>query len=322
MRRPRWAEVRERLDRGPRSRAVLEVSEAMVREWQADRVGALAAEVAFYSVLGLFPGLLAMAAALAWLESLVGGELAADVRTTVVDFVQQVLTEDASETIAAVRSLFTEQRPGLLTFGLVAAVFAASRGFAGAIRALDIAYDIEEDRSWLNVRVTALLLALGSILVVALTLAVVVVGPLLGSGQEVAESIGAGSAFSTFWDWLRWPAASAVLVGWAATVYHLAPNHRTPWRWDLPGAVLAALAWVLASLGFRVYLAVAAEGNQVFGTLGGAITLMFWMYLLGVGLLLGGELNAILVARHGVTQRRRSRPPDDPTPAAPRDGDQ
>ena len=94
-------------------------------------------------------------------------------------------------------------------------------------------------------------------------------------------------------------------MGWAAAVLHVAPNHRTPWRWDVPGAVLAAGLWVATSIAFRAFLDLAGEGNQVFGALGGALTLLFWLYLLGIGIVLGGELNAVLAARHGVRQELR-----------------
>lgn len=96
-----------------------------------------------------------------------------------------------------------------------------------------------------------------------------------------------------------------LITGWAATVFHLAPNHRTPWCWDVPGAVVTALWWGLASAGFRLYLSVAAGANQVLGTLGGSLIVLLWLYLMSLGLLLGGEVNAVLAHRHDVSQRPR-----------------
>jgi membrane protein len=83
-------------------------------------------------------------------------------------------------------------------------------------------------------------------------------------------------------------------VLWAATVYHLAPHHRSPWRADLPGAVLAAVLWLLVSVGLSVYLRIAVLGNAVLGTLGGGLVLLIWLYLLGLVLLVCGEVNAVL----------------------------
>jgi membrane protein len=270
----------------------------LVEQWREDRVSGLAAEIAFFGILGLFPTLLATAAALGSLEALVGADVARQARDSVVDASARVLTDEADQTVEAVRSLFDEQRPGLLTFGILVTVYAMSRGFAGVIRALDVAYDVEERRTWLSVRATAVALSVGSVVVAAATLLVLILGPLLGGGRDIADLVGLGDAFAATWDALRGPFAFGMLLAWAATVFHVAPNHTTPWRWDLPGALFATVAWLAASVGFRFYLEVAAEGNQVFGVLGGALTVLFWLYLLAIGLLVGAELNAVLQRRY------------------------
>src|SRR5690606_35265831 len=270
----------------------------LVREWQEDRVGGLAAEVAFFGLLSLFPALLATAAALGSLEAVAGGDVASRAEEEVIDFLRRVLTEEAAGTVDAVQDLFRTTDGGILTVGLVLALWAASRGFVALVRALDVVYDLDERRSYVGLRAVALGLALGTVLVVAAMLAMLVLGPLLGTGQEVAEALGLGGGFATFWDWVRWPLALAAMVGWAATVLHIAPNHRTPWRWDVPGALLAGLSWAALSASLRVYMAVATAGaNQIFGTLGGSLIVLLWLYLLAVGLLFGGELIAVLSDR-------------------------
>jgi membrane protein len=283
---------------------VAEVGRSLAREWREDRVTGLAAEVAFFGILSLFPVLLAVAAALGSLEAIAGGDVAERAQEEVVGFLRDVLTEEAGETVEAVDRLFASSSPGVLTVGVAAALWAASRGFAAVINALDIAYDLDERRGYLRVRAVALGLAVGSVVVVALMLAMLVLGPLLGTGDDVADTVGLGGAFATWWDWVRWPTAVVVLIAWAATVFHIAPNHRTPWRWDLPGAVLSATAWALVSVTLRAYLALAAGGNQVFGTLGGALIVLLWLYLLALGLILGGELNAVLAQRYDLALRR------------------
>lgn len=274
------------------------IARELRREWHDDRVGGLAAEVAFFGLLGLFPTLLVMAAALGSLGAIAGQEVADRAQEQVVGFLHRILTDEASGTIDAVRNLFTGADTGFLTVGLAAALWGASRAFKAVVEALDVAYDLEERRSWLNLRLTALGLALGSAVVGSLILAMLVVGPLLGTGQEIADAIGAGGLFAAFWNWLRWPTVVVLITAWAATVFHLAPNHSTPWRWDVPGAVLTAVLWALASVGFRVYLAVATGANEVLGTLGGSLIMLLWLYLMSLGLLLGGELNGALTRRH------------------------
>lgn len=269
----------------------------LARQWRDDRVSGLAAEVAFFSMLGIFPALLAVAAVLGSLDSVAGRELAAQAEDAILTTLDRVFTDQADGVVDTVRGMFGEDRTGILTLGALGALFAAARAFLGVVRALDVAYDLEERRSWLQLLPTAVVLALGSVVVAALMLAMLVLGPLLGGGREVASAVGLGDAFATFWDFLRAPIAFLALVLWAATMYQRGPNHDAAWRSQLPGALLAAASWLLVSLGFRLYLVVAAQGNQVFGVLGGAMILLVWLYLLGIGLLVGGELNAILAHR-------------------------
>ncbi|MCD9624398.1 YihY/virulence factor BrkB family protein [Rhabdothermincola salaria] len=269
----------------------------LAREWREDRVGGLAAEVAFFGMLSLFPALLALTSVLGVLDAVTGGDVADRAQQQVVTALSDVLSDQASGTVDAVDALFETSSPGVLTISVVLALWAASRGFAALVRALDIAYDLPEHRSWVRLRLVAVGLALGSVVIGAALLAMLVIGPLLGTGQAVADWLGLGDGFATFWDWVRWPTMVVLVVAWAATVFHIAPNHSTPWRWDVPGALVAAASWILVSVGFRVYLGLAGEANQVFGLLGGGLIALMWFYLLSVGVLLGGEVNAILAVR-------------------------
>ena len=118
---------------------------------------------------------------------------------------------------------------------------------------------------------------------------------MFGGGTELADRLGAGPMFSTAWDWLRWPVVVLAVVAWAATVYRIAPLHKLRWRREVPGALLATAWWLVVSGGFGVYLQLASNGvNAVFGLLGGALSLLLWLYLLAMGLLAGAELNSLL----------------------------
>lgn len=281
----------------------------LATEWRDDRVTGLAAEIAFFAILGLFPALLALAGALGWLDVIAGKDLATRVEDAVIEALQRVLTDEASELIRSVERLFAESNPGLFTVGLLTAVWTASRGFNAVIDALDNVYDLEEGRPYLRRRGLALTLAAGTVVVFAIVLGMLVVGPLFGTGADVAERFGLGGAFATFWDWARWPTVALAMVLWAATVFHLAPNHKTPWRWDLPGALVTAIFWAMVSVGLRVYLAVAPSADEVLGTAGGVLIALLWLYLLALGLLLGGEVNAMLAKHRGVAQVPRRTAP-------------
>jgi membrane protein len=264
-----------------------------------NRLTGLAAEVTYFAVLSLFPGLLIVASALGYLETIVGHDLAERSQGAVIEFLQKVLTERGSLVIQAVRDLFTRDSSGILTAAALIAFYTLSSGFAAVIRALDLIHGVAERRSWLHIRLTAFVLAIGSIVMLAVILVAWVVGPLLGSGLRIAERIDLGDAFPFFWDWMRPPLALALIAFWLTTLYHLAPyrGRGRSWLGELPGGLLASVLLLAVSYGFSFYLGLAAAGNQVLGVLGGGLILMVWFYLMSLVLLLGGELNAILAAR-------------------------
>ncbi len=274
-----------------------------MREWRDDRVPDLAGGVAFYAILSLFPALLALASVLGVLDSLVGADLAIRVETEVSDFLRTVLTSEADSTIAAVDELFTDARPGLLTLSLLVAVWTLSRGFAALVRALDVVYDLDEHRPWVRVRSTAFVLAIGSMFAAAILLTLVVIGPLFGTGEDIAAEIGLGDQFVFLWNVLRLPVAFAVLVLWAATIFHIAPDHHTPWRADLPGALVTGVLWIAFSGGLRLYVQFAQAGNAVFGALGGVLIVLLWFWLLALAVLIGGEVNELLIERSESVER-------------------
>lgn len=290
----------------PRLRPIIEVGEAMAHEWTDDGVRGLAAELAFFGVLSVFPAVLAVAAALGSLDAVAGEGTADRVRAATVQFLASLLTERGSGAVDAVSDLFRSGNTGVLTLSVLAALWAASRGFAAVIRSMAIVYDLEDERPWWRIRLLAIALSIGTVLVVAAILSMLVVGPVLGRGQEVAKAIGLGPAFATAWNWLRLPTALALLIAWAATVFHVSTSHPTSWRSDLPGALLVAVLWVIESAAFRLYLDLAGDGNQVFGVLGGALVVLVWLYLLSAALLLGGELNGILATRASPEHHRLS----------------
>ena len=294
----------------------LDIGRDLIREWRQDRGTGLAAEVAFFGLISLFPALIAMTAALGSLEAIFGNDVASRVETSILDFLGSVLTDQADSTIDAVRELFDSRSAGLVTLGLLFALWSASRGFVAVVNALDVAYDIEDRRGYFRLRALGLALAAGSVVVGSVILSMLIIGPLFGTGMDLADRLGFGGLFAGFWDWIRWPVALALMLGWAAAILHVAPHHTTPWRWDLPGAVMATVCWALFSIAFRVYLTFASATNQVLGTLGGALIVLLWLYLLAVGLLLGGELNAVLAARHGVEQEGAVLVPSDRKPGA------
>ena len=262
-------------------------------DWGRNRIGGLSAEIAFFAILGLFPALLVFAGALGSLDALIGRDTAASVENWLVERITQVFGSD--NTLGSTASdLLNRPRRGAITVGVLVAAYASSRGFTAVVRALDVAYDVEDRRNWLSTRIAGYVLTFATLIVASLVAAMVVVGPLLGSGDELAERIGAGPVVSGVWVWLRWPCVFAVVIAWTALVYRFAPRRRVPWRGELPGALVSTIWWLVVSIGFRIYLDIAStDVNVVFGVLGGALSLLLWLYLLAMGLLVGAMFNSV-----------------------------
>lgn len=269
-----------------------------------DRLLGLAGETAFFVVLGIFPGLLLATGLLGVLDVLVGAEVAAAAQRQVVDALDTVLTDEAAPVLASVTELFDNSRGGLLTFAAAGALSTLSGAFAVVIDALNHAYDVQERRGWIRRRLMGLGLGVLSLVAAVVVLATFVVGPLLGAGPALADTVGLGAAFAFGWEVLRFPVVVAALIGWAAVLFRVAPNRASTWLDTLPGAVLTTALWAVASAGLHGYLRVAAGTNPVIGAFGGGVIVMIWVYLLSLGLLLGGELNAVLIHR-----RERARRP-------------
>ena len=272
------------------------------REWSRARVGGLSAEIAFFGLLGLFPAVLVFAAALGYLDVVIGAGAATDIEQWLLDRVVETFGSD-NTLRATIAELFDRSNAGVITVGVVVTLYASSRGFTAVVGALDVAYGHQHRRNWLSTRLMGFVLTLFTVVAAATVALMVVVGPLLGSADELAERLGAGALFTTAWVVFRWPVVFVVVVCWAASIYHFAPRRRTPWRADLPGAAVATVWWLAVSAGFRVYLDAASSGmNAVFGLLGGALILLVWLYLLSMGLLVGAEINRVLNQRRGLDE--------------------
>lgn len=265
------------------------------REAVDDRVTGLAAEIAFFAVLSVFPGLLIVTAALGSLDAFVGSDLALESKRQILGFLNLILTSRAGGAIDAVEELFDEGSGGILTVASLIALVGLSRAFAVVTGALNLAYDSGEERPWIKRRILGVFLAIGTVVMTVLMLVMIVVGPFLGRGAEFWSLLGLGEVYSFVWSVLRWPVAFVMLVLWATTLFHLAPSRKNHgWRGDIPGAIVTAVLWLVVSLGLNLYLTLAAGANPVFGVLGGGLILLIWLYLLSLSLLIGGELNPII----------------------------
>jgi membrane protein len=244
----------------------------------------LAAQLAFYFLLALFPALLFLVSLLAYLP------LDAAVNTTLARL-QPFLPRDVLALINnEVDQMLRGSERSLLTFAIAGAIWSSSSAMTAVITSLNRAYDIEEFRSWWKTRLIAIALSVALAVFVVLAFMLVVGGTDLA--HAVASWLGAGELFRIAWSILQWPVALFFVVFAINLVYYFAPNANTRWVWVSPGSLLATGLWFATSLGFKIYLRHVSDIALVHGAIGSVIVLMLWLYLSGFAILIGAELNA------------------------------
>lgn len=256
-----------------------------------DNITGEAAKVAFYLFLSLFPLLLVLFG----LTGILGGDdafrwIMAQLRTAApgaaADFLERF-----------VRDVTDNERPGLLSLGLVILLWAASGGVAALGDGLNAMYDVEEGRGWVRKR----LLALG--LLAAVSLLMTTGAALVVAGPELFRTLGMGGWANL----VRWPAAFGLLLLLFWILYFFLPDRdqRGVQAETLVGAVVGAAVWLMVTALFRVYVSNFGSYGETYGFVGAVMVLLFWLYLTSISILLGGEVAAVLEGRGG--------DPDDPT---------
>ena len=241
----------------------------------------MAAQLAYYFLFALFPTLLVVMA--------IADFFAADV-IQMLNGLGGVVPRDALNLITEQLGKMTEgERGGLLTFGMLTALWSSSAAMTAIIDTLNTAYDIEEGRPWWKVRITAITLTVGISIFIVVAFALIVAGPTLA--ERLADRLFLGAAFEWTWKILQWPFVFALVSSGLAVVYYYAPDADQDWVWLTPGSIAATTLWLLASLGFKYYIA-NFGGYESYGAVGGVMVLMLWFYLSGLVILLGAELNA------------------------------
>jgi membrane protein len=262
---------------------------ATVQEFQRDDAMGLAAQLAYYLILALFPFILV-------LVSLMGTFGNPELASTVLDYFRQIMPQQAYELIDKYTSDIISGRakaPGLLSFGILFTIWSASGAFAALINALNRAYDVQETRPFWKVRGMAILMTLGlSVLILVGVLLLVVGEPI---GRTIANIFGLGELFELVWNIVRWPVALFFMVFTVALLYYFAPDVNQPFRWITPGGLIRVLLWVLASVAFNFYVDNFGSYNKTYGSIGAVIILLLYLYISSLTILFGATLNATLV---------------------------
>jgi membrane protein len=258
-------------------------------EFGRDQCTDLAAALTYYSVLALFPALVALVSLLGVFGQ---GQSTTD---ALLEMVRQLGQGTAADQLEGPITQMTQNRgAGLaLVLGLAGALWSAS-GYVGAFgRALNRVYEVDEGRPVWKLRPLQLLVTLVGVLLVALVLVgLVVSGPL---AKAVGDVLGLGDTAVTVWNVAKWPVMLLIVVLLVAMLYHVTPNVRQPkFRWMSVGAGIAILVWVVASAAFGFYVSNFGNYNKTYGSLAGVIVFLLWLWLTNLALLFGAEVDAEL----------------------------
>jgi membrane protein len=264
------------------------------------------AALSYYFLLALFPLLL-------FLVSLVSlfAERNTQLRENIVLALGSMAPASATQLLHRVTNeTFTSKHDALkLAVGIGGAFWASSGGISAIMKALNVIYDTKETRPWWKKKfvVLALTLAISALGIFVLLLA------LYGGkiGGALASEIGMGSLFRWAWKILQWPVSFAAMLLALSILYYFAPNLKERnWSWITPGSVAGVTLWVLASLGFRVYLHYFNHYGATYGSLGAVIILLLWLYITGFAILTGGEVNRVIETRDTERLKVRRRESD------------
>jgi membrane protein len=261
-----------------------EIFKRTARESMQDDVLSLAAQLAYYFFLALFPALLFVVALASFFP----------IENLIDDIVRRMSGVAPPDVLEIIRTQISEvakgQSGGLLTFGMLLTLWSTSAGMVAVITTLNTAYDIEESRPWWKVRLTAIGLTVALALFILVSFALIVVGPTLA--ERVAGWFQLSQVFVWTWWILQWPLVFVLVATAIGLVYYFAPDAEQDWVWLTPGSILATVLWVLFSLGFKFYLANFGDYNATYGAIAGVIVLLLWFYASGLAILIGAEMNA------------------------------
>jgi membrane protein len=261
-----------------------QVLERAVRQSQKDNIPLLAAGVAFFGFLALFPALIAMVTLVGLMAD--PGQITQQVQSFTAG-----LPQAAQQLISDQLAALSRSSGGALTLGLaislLVALWSAASGTSNLMTAVNIAYEQKETRSFLKFRAMALLLTLGAVVFLILTLTLIAVIPV------VLHAVPLGPVGTLLAQVVRWALLIALIVIGLAVLYRVAPDRNPPqWRWVSVGSVTAALLWLLGTVGFSLYVNFFGNYNKTYGALAGVIVLLLWLFLTCYIVLLGAEINA------------------------------
>jgi len=256
------------------------------REISEDNVFVGAAALGYYLTLAIFPALILLMTIIPYLP-------VANIDQEIMRVLETALPEDAFSMVSrVVEEVTSQRRGGLLSFGVLGTLWAASTGMYAIMQQLNITYDVSEARSYIRARAVALALSIMFGLLVIGAFWLIVAG---GAAEDwLGEQRGIPDFLLTIFAVFRWIVIVLALLLGFALIYKFAPNVEQKFRFITPGSVIGVLLLIIASLGFAIYVANFADYSATYGSIGAVIILMFWLYIAGLVILVGSEINALI----------------------------
>ena len=252
--------------------------------FQDDNVSALSAQLSFYLLLALFPFILFILNLLSF-TSIPSADFVNNIAEFLPTEVGALLRRIVSEMIGA-------KSTGLLSVGAIVAIWSASRGVSAVSFALNKAYDKHEDRPFWNVAIIMIIFTIAIAVMVLAALLFLIFGEVIA--RDIFSCLDGAEAFTRLWRVLRYIVPLVIMLLLFSLLYKFVPNCRLRLKHVLPGAVVASFGWAIASIVFSLYVNDFSRYTRIYGSIGGIIILLLWLYLSSMIVMLGGELNATL----------------------------
>lgn len=283
----------------PGGRVALELILRTIKVCMDNRVTGLAAEAGFFALLSMPPLLFGLLGGVGYLSGWLGPATVNLVLESIRDYAERFLTEQSLRDVLmpTLTKALDTPRPDIISVGFVVSLWSGSRALNVLLDTVSIMYGQGGRRGIVRTRILSLSLYFLVILVGAIVVPLIVIGPGLLSDWLPGEL-----------RWVMvfyWPLVAGLTVAGFATLFYLATPHRTPWKRDLPGAVLTLLIWLLASVALRYTLAnsVAGASTSIYGPLAATIVVLIWLYFLGIAVLIGAAFNAATMQKWPVDTR-------------------
>ena len=257
------------------------------REMGYDDAMGMAAQIAFYAMLGLFPFMIFVLSTISMFP--LGDKL----QPLLLEALESQMPLEAAQYVTSVvMDLLPTENQGLLSFGLLASLWGASMAIGALITTINRAYNIRPRRNIAQQKVLSigLTLALSGLWLIAMT--IILVGPT--ATQQLFQIVGIASETNTFWTSVRLPMAFLLNLAALSILYYVAPEAKQKFRWIMPGALTSTILWLGASQAFRIFLGNFGQYNKTYGSLATVVILMIWLWISGLLFLLGAEINSLM----------------------------